>query len=158
MKAFIPYHTFMRRFSKIQVLEGTALLITLAVSLLPTAFAQTTSSVSSGVQVSSSFPDVSSSYVNADAISYLKTNGVIQGYPDGNYHPSADINRAEFIKIIMSSLDANAKGQNCFPDVKTQWFAPYVCEAKARGIISGYPDGTFKPDSTINFSEAAKVM
>ncbi len=142
-------------------------LAALAASLLPTAFAQTatTTTTSSGVSTSSAmtqasapFPDVSSDYVNADAIDYLKTQGVVQGYPDGDYHPSDEINRAEFTKIVMGSLDSNPSGANCFPDVKDEWFAPYVCEAKSKGIISGYDDGTFKPADTINFSEAAKII
>ena len=104
------------------------------------------------------FPDVSGDYVNAQAIDYLKTQGVISGYPDGTYKPMEEINRAEFTKIIVGSLYGDLKGKNCFPDVKTQWFAPYVCKAKAAKIIEGYPDGTFKPDDKIKFSEASKIV
>lgn len=128
-----------------------AVLMIFVIGLLPTAMAQTTPSTSP-------FSDVSATFVNADAIEYLKTNGVIQGYPDGTYRPSSEINRAEFIKIIVGSLYKDLKGKNCFPDVKTDWFAPYVCEAKSRGIVEGYPDGTFKPGDTINFSEASKII
>jgi len=142
---------FSKRF--LNVIYGFMLLV-LGVGLMPPAFAQTVTTDTT----SSPFPDVDVSYVNADAIQYLKTQGVIQGYPDGNYRPSGEINRAEFAKIVIGSLYSNLKGQNCFPDVKNEWYAPYVCEAKAKGIIEGYPDGTFKPENTINFSEAAKVM
>lgn len=146
----------MRKFSRIW---SAAVLAVLAIGLLPTALAQTaTTTTTSGTQTSAPFPDVDSTYVNADAIEYLKTQGVIQGYPDGTYKPAAEINRAEFTKIVMGSLDPTPTGKNCFPDVKTEWFAPYVCEAKSRGIIAGYEDGTFKPDATINFSEASKII
>lgn len=129
--------------------QSLALLVIFAVSLFPTAFAQTTSS---------SFPDVSTTHVNSDAIDYLKDQGVIQGYPDGTYQPAGDINRAEFIKIVVGSLYKDLNRKNCFPDVGDEWFAPYVCEAKARGIVAGYPDGTFKPGEMINFSEASKII
>ena len=131
---------------------SAGILAAVVVGLLPTAFAQT------ATQTANPFPDVTTDSVNADAISYLKDKGVLQGYPDGSYRPSTEINRAEFTKIIVGSLVQNPKGSNCFPDVKTEWYAPYVCEAKTRGIIGGYPDGTFQPGATINFSEASKII
>jgi inhibitor of cysteine peptidase len=105
-----------------------------------------------------SFSDVSVGSINADAIGYLKTEGVIDGYSDGTYKPTLEINRAEFVKIIIASLYSDLNGKNCFSDVKDEWFAPYICKAKDVGIISGYSDGTFKPSANINFSEAAKVI
>jgi hypothetical protein len=38
------------------------------------------------------------------------------------------------------------------------WYAPYVCLAKIKGIVGGYNDGTFKPAQSINFVEAAKIL
>ncbi|MFO0781237.1 MAG: beta-propeller domain-containing protein [Candidatus Gracilibacteria bacterium] len=138
----------MRNFSKKRC---AALLAIFTVGLFPTAFAQTSTQTNP-------FSDVSATSINADAIDYLKDQGVLQGYPDGTYRPSTDINRAEFIKIIVGSLKKDLKGKNCFPDVKDEWFAPYVCEAKSLGIVQGYPDGNFKPDEKINFSEASKII
>jgi len=104
------------------------------------------------------FTDVASDYVNAKAIDYLKTAGILQGYPDGTYKPAAEINRAEFTKIVVASLYKDARGKNCFSDVKDEWYAPYICKAKAEGLIDGYPDGTFRPAQKIKFSEAAKIV
>lgn len=119
----------------------------LAMGLIPAALAQ-----------SGPFPDVYEGHVNEEAIQSLKDANIIEGYPDGNYQPSSDINRAEFTKILVGAITDSPGGSNCFPDVKDEWFAPYVCEAKNRGIIQGYPDGTFKPANSINFSEAAKII
>lgn len=48
---------------------------------------------------------------------------------------------------------------DCFIDVsQAEWFHQYVCYAKMNGIISGYPDGTFKPAANINLAEAAKIL
>ncbi len=106
------------------------------------------------------FSDVSGDYVNAEAITYLKDNGVVSGYPDGTYQPANEINRAEFTKIVMGALYTDLKAtKDCFPDVKKdQWFAPYVCKAKETSVIAGYPDGTFKPENKITFSEASKIV
>lgn len=78
------------------------------------------------------------------------------------YYPERPINRAEFTKLVL--LASGTKNpptctSNPFPDVpKDAWFAPYVCAAKKRGIISGFPDGTFKPALNINYANASKIL
>ncbi len=94
-----------------------------------------------------------------DAIKYLTDKGVINGYADGTYKPANQVNRAEFLKILVGSKNADAaKGGNCFSDVKTEWFAPYICYAKRMNVVSGYPDGYFRPSRTINYVEALKII
>lgn len=119
-----------------------------------------------------SFSDVSENHMNSDAIEYVKDKNIVAGYPDGNFMPDQTINRAEFIKIIIGAQFSSAVIDNCitknvqagantvfFPDVsKNEWFAKYICVAKMNNVISGYPDGTFKPGNTINFAEAAKII
>jgi len=61
--------------------------------------------------------------------------------------------------IEMSQWDKLTDYEECFPDVKDEdWFRKYVCYAKFKDFIEGYPDGTFKPAKTINFVEAAKII
>ncbi len=105
------------------------------------------------------FSDVPITHPNSDAILYAQENGIVQGYPDETFKPDKTINRAEFTKIIMETVfPGSSEGENCFPDVRTDWFAKYVCDAVDRVIINGYPDGTFKPGEQINFVEAAKII
>ncbi len=96
------------------------------------------------------------------AIRDLASAKIISGYPDGSYQPQKSVNRAEFTKILIGGTLGEVPAKpvsKCFPDVPvTEWYAPYVCYAKAEGIISGYPDGTFGPEKTINFSESAKIL
>ena len=93
-----------------------------------------------------------------DAIHYVQDQGIVRGYSDGTYRPDQAINRAEFVKIIVESAFPGATGAHCFPDVRDEWFAPFVCTAKDKGFVGGYPDGTFKPDKRVNFAEAAKII
>jgi inhibitor of cysteine peptidase len=109
-------------------------------------------------ETASIFPDVPANSFNFDAISNLKQSEIVQGYPDGTYKPANNINRAEFTKIVMGPIIQDMTKTDCFPDVKAEWFAPYVCAAKEMGVIEGYPDGEFKPAEQINFSEAAKII
>ncbi len=110
---------------------------------------------------STAFADVTSDHPNADAIFYVKSEGIVEGYSDGTYKPDATINRAEFVKILMETFEDD--GRTCkiapFSDVdQSAWYATFAHEARCHGIVEGYSDGTFKPANGINFVEAAKIL
>ncbi len=94
------------------------------------------------------------------AITYVEGQGIVNGYEDGTYKPNSPINRAEFMKIVMEAGfdDSVFGGTNCFTDVAGDWYAQYVCAAKDLGIVSGYPDNSFKPGNSINLAEALKII
>lgn len=107
------------------------------------------------------FSDVASSPYK-DAISFMKTTGIVNGYSDGTFKPSSEITRAEFTKILIQTAFPEEikdyKAKSCFNDVKTSdWFAPYVCLAKDKGVISGYSNNTFHPTQNINVTESLKI-
>jgi hypothetical protein len=105
--------------------------------------------------------DISRSHSNFIAITYVADHHIVSGYPDGTYRPDSPINRAEFTKIVVNATTQDSstiRGSTCFPDVQKEWFAPFVCTAKANNTINGYPDGTFKPAENVNFVEAAKIV
>jgi hypothetical protein len=109
------------------------------------------------------FQDVASTDGFFDAIQFVKREGVVSGYSDGSFQPGNLINRAEFTKIIVNAKYASEVSktatENCFPDVATDaWFAPFVCLAKTKGIIVGYPDGNFKPENSVNLAEAVTIL
>ena len=114
--------------------------------------------------VFASFPDVVSNHANYDAIVYAQQERIVSGYPDGTYKPNNTINRAEFVKIIVGAqglpTDTPMGVTMTFPDVNIDrdWFFPYVISAHFSHLIDGYPDGTFKPNNTINFAEASKII
>ncbi|MDA1292905.1 MAG: S-layer homology domain-containing protein [bacterium] len=96
-------------------------------------------------------------------ISVLTSVGAIEGNPDGTFRPNRTLNRAEFLKIALASSPkvrvSSSDAADCFPDVsKDEWFAKYVCLAKKRGMVSGYPDGEFKPGRSVNYAEALKIL
>ncbi|MBI2463681.1 S-layer homology domain-containing protein [Candidatus Peregrinibacteria bacterium] len=109
----------------------------------------------------SSFSDVKTDHKNKTAIEYLVKKGVLQGYSDGTFKPDQTVNRAELLKIFIEGQDRTpdeGKYKNCFPDVKSDWYAKYVCYAKEQKWIQGYSDGTFKPEQTVNKVEAIKML
>ena len=111
------------------------------------------------------FPDLGSDHPNFQAIIYVQQQGIVSGYSDRTYRPNNLITRAEFTKIFLSTfidattLAACVKENIGLADIDlTTWVAPYVCVAKERGIIKGYPDGTFRPDKNVSLAEAAKIV
>lgn len=109
-------------------------------------------------KVAQTFWDVQQTHAYATAIQYLKDQGIISGYADGTFGMRKAINRAELLGVAMKAVGLKGNGGNCFKDVKTEWFAPYVCEAKIKGFVKGYGDGFFRPANNITFTEAAAVI
>ena len=90
----------------------------------------------------------------AYAVTFMSEKKFVSGYPDGTFKPNAPITRAEFASIA-SRFDSLAdKADLKFSDVsKNYWAYKVICSAEAKGWISGYPDGTFKPEKNITRAE-----
>lgn len=107
----------------------------------------------------SAFSDVDALNLNYDAILYVEEQGIVSGYSDGTFGSDKEVNRAELSKILIeTAYPRQSFGTDCFPDVNKQWFAKYVCLAREKGIVDGYPNGNFKPEQAVTFIEAAKMI
>ncbi len=86
--------------------------------------------------------------------------GVINGYPDGTFRPDQKVTRAEVSKILTVAYKMPTDVEETyFSDIaKAEWFYSYVQACAARGIVNGYPDGSFKPNGNITRSEAVKMV
>ncbi len=108
-----------------------------------------------------SFPDVPADHENYEAIEYLDTNGIINGYDDGTFGPENLVNRAEAMKMVVGALDIKHDGNytSAFPDVyDTEWYFPYVMGGFEAEIIDGYDDGYFRPEDEVNLAELLKII
>ncbi len=107
------------------------------------------------------FLDVPQVHPDFAAIERLRKEGIVRGFANGDFCPDQDVTRAEALKIILLAFeiplaDADA---DLFSDVGlTDWHIVYVSTAKARGIINGYGDGTFRPAAPISRAEICKVI
>lgn len=107
------------------------------------------------------FTDVDTRHPNAEAINYLKDKHVISGYPDGSFKPDKLVTRAELLKLLFEAqkvFPSPAVYRACFKDAKDDWYAPYACYAKAKGLVQGYADGTFGPGNDVKVVEALKII
>jgi len=108
-----------------------------------------------------SFSDVKTSDWFAPYVEAAKTNGLVNGYTDGTFKPTAAITRAEAIKVLMKAIGASEMQdyKGTFNDVpKAAWFGPYVNYAAMNGIVNGYNDNSFKPGKFMTRAEVAKIV
>ncbi len=109
-------------------------------------------------QMGGTFPDVSLGYWAFTQIEDLNKRGIITGYSDGTFKPEAIVTRAQFAKMLCLSQGIPTGGSSTFTDVTGHWAEPYISALVSRGIIGGYPDGTFRPDARISRAELCAVI
>ncbi len=118
-------------------------------------------------QSPSTFNDVPLSHPNFEAITDLKTRGIIDGYPDGSFKPEQAVNRVEALKIITLGAELEPLPRQDgidaviadFSDIdQNAWYMQYLNRAVTDNIVTGYPDGSFKPEQTVNLVENLKML
>ncbi len=108
------------------------------------------------------YSDLNEDNPHYQAVNYLSEEKIFSGYDDGTFEPDRFINRAEFLKVLISGfldvkfpkdLDAG------FYDVSAgDWYAKYIVYASNQGWVDGYSDGYFRPENNINLVEALKLI
>ncbi len=94
-----------------------------------------------------------------DTISAAVASGLMKGYPDGTFKPDNRITRAEFFALINQGFNLTAETTADYSDVpKDAWYAPVMAKAASAGYISGYEDGTIRPEASISRQEAAVII
>ena len=64
-----------------------------------------------------------------------------------------------FSCLLLCTLLCALPAHAAYSDVpEWEWYQPYVTELSAQGVISGYEDGTFRPDGTVTWGEALKLI
>ncbi|QZZ19707.1 family 10 glycosylhydrolase [Leptothermofonsia sichuanensis E412] len=91
----------------------------------------------------------------------LTERGVMRGYPDRTCRPDVGMTRAEFAALVAAVFpSARAiRPPGTFSDVSPQdWFHPAIQWATERGLLAGYPDGTFRPHQMASKLQAILVL
>jgi len=114
------------------------------------------------VEMVSGFNDVPVDNFAADCLVKLGADGIVESGTDVSFRPDSAINRAEFLKLVMTAYYPDTSGyggEHCFTDVGSPaWFAPYVCEANKQSIVTGYSDNYFRPGRSISRAEGAAML
>ena len=95
-----------------------------------------------------------------NAISTLSNMGIIDGFSDGTFRPYAKITRAQFAKIAVGFFETTREDyQGYFTDVDIDaWYTEYVEAAARVGLIEGFNDGTFRPNTNITRAQACVIV
>ena len=111
------------------------------------------------------YPIIIPTIINKDTGMLNKTDhfAYVIGYPDGTVHPNGQITRSEVATIFFRLLrdevrDGAFTTSNTYSDVAYgKWYNNPISTMSALGIITGYPDGTFKPNKPITRAEFAAI-
>ncbi|SMC59789.1 S-layer homology domain-containing protein [Papillibacter cinnamivorans] len=117
-----------------------------------------------------SFPDITDEKT-AQAVGTLQMLGVVNGLPGGTFNPEGILTRSQFCKMTIVAMGKESsvalyKTRTIFPDAPgTYWASGYInlaastsVDSGSTRIIRGYPDGTFRPEASIQFDMAVTIL
>lgn len=104
------------------------------------------------------FSDVSDGQWHNKAISTMAKLGIVKGRRADRFDPDASITRAEFAAICARFSTKPVENSGSFSDISGHWAENEIERAAAFGWISGYPNGTFRPDARITRAEAMTMI
>ena len=106
------------------------------------------------------FDDVKEGIWYDEAATYVYENGIMAGTAKKTFDPNKPFSRAMLAQIIYAIAEKPAvSGASTFKDVPAgKWYTNAVTWCASKGVVSGYPDGTFKPDASIKRQEMATIL
>ncbi len=107
------------------------------------------------------FVDVPLDFWGYTPIEYLAANGIVSGYADHTFRPYSNATRGQFAKMIVvaAGWPIITPARPDFADVPPQNpFYGVIETAYREGVISGYADGTFRPNNEITRGQISKII
>ena len=107
-----------------------------------------------------SYTDVSKEVWFYEAVSDVSAFGFMSGTGDGFFEPYKTVKRAEVAQVLFNIMGADEKTfSETFSDVsESDWYSSAVIKASESGLITGFPDGTFRPEQEITREELAVIL
>lgn len=104
------------------------------------------------------FADIQKGHFAYDSVNYLRAKDILSK-DNGGYDVKKDMTRGEFCSVIVKAYKLT-KGDAVkdFADVKDNMYKSYIDIAVSNGYMSGYPDGSFKPDKAVSRAEAVSII
>nr|WP_306813087.1 S-layer homology domain-containing protein [Paenibacillus soyae] len=111
--------------------------------------------------IEKSFADLQGHWAEED-VTLLASKLLVEGSPEGLYHPEAEVSRAEFAALLTRALglrSVDVDDAPSFSDVSPgDWFADEVAAAAEAGLILGFENGEFRPDAAITREEMSVML
>lgn len=109
------------------------------------------------------FQDVMTNEWFYDEVDRAVTLGIFEGTGNYCFEPNKNLTRAMFVTVLYRLMqtfgkDTTVSGTSCFDDATGKWYKDAVLWANENGIVTGYQDGTFRPDKTISREEMCVIL
>ncbi len=150
----------MRTKNRSLLVYGMILMFLLSI-VSPGLAAPNSSQPESASKITSAFADVTAQDSNLAFINYLSSRGIIKGFPDGTFHPTEGLTRAQAAAIVVlaGGVKADPALVSPFRDVPANhWSRTNIAAAVKAGYISGFPDKTFHPEEKLSRAQAASLI
>lgn len=107
---------------------------------------------------STTFKDVPAAHWAKGAIEAVAKLGLMKGMPGGGFHPDKPLTRAEMAAIAANLLSTVPASEADTIDTAGHWADASIAKAKSAGIMTGYKDGTFRPEQALSRAEAVTII
>ncbi len=118
--------------------------------------------VSAGVALADRWNDISDAqWQSRYGVTASQAATVAGGFQDGSFHPNEAVKRGQFAKMVVDGFGIAyyTPSVATFSDViKSNTFFKYIEGGVKVGVISGYTDGTYKPNNTVSRQQANKIL
>ncbi|WCN36581.1 S-layer homology domain-containing protein [Aneurinibacillus uraniidurans] len=87
--------------------------------------------------------------------------GLVSGYPDGSFRPNQPVTRIQWVSLLARALQLQGEEEvTSFHDQEEipKWAEQSLSLVVKKGLVNGYPDGTFRPNQEITRAEMASVL
>ncbi len=109
-------------------------------------------------QYSQSFTDVLNPTWYSNAVGFVSRKGIAQGDEDGAFRPEDSVTRMEFAAMIARFANVQPETGKTFFDTVGAWGEGYIAALSNAGILTGYEDGSFRPNQQVTRAEAVAVI
>ena len=108
---------------------------------------------------SAPFTDVDTAKWYHLSIDYVLTHKMMNGVSSRAFAPNANLTRGMLVQILYN-LEGKPKGTAAnFSDVQADaWYAEAVGWAASNKVVTGYADGTFRPNAAVTREQAAAIL
>jgi len=107
------------------------------------------------------YKDVKNGAWYLDAVNFVVDNGYMNGMSETTFAPDKSMTRAQLVTVLWRMAGSpETEFTNRFSDVKKEslWYADGVMWAAENGIVEGFPDGTFNPNSPVTRDQLAAIF
>ncbi|MGB3291452.1 MAG: S-layer homology domain-containing protein [Phormidesmis sp.] len=113
-----------------------------------------------GVSLDSRFADLVGHW-SAPLIEAMADRNLVKGFLNGTFQPDSPVNRAQFAALLAASFPAVERDHpiSPFADVSADfWGAEAIRQVQSQGFISGFPDGSFRPNAPLTRVQAIVAL